>query len=58
MDEDKVLAPDEHYEALQVAAKAVGGALKLLAQSSCDSMHMDEVLYMLARVLESPEVLT
>lgn len=58
MDEAKELTPDEHHEALKVAATAVGGTLKLLAQSSCDSLHMDEVLYMLARVLECPEVLT
>lgn len=51
---------ERDYEALERAADAVGGVLDLLSRIPACVIthdHMDEILHMLARVLEQPEVL-
>ena len=48
----------ERSEAAEVAAKAVGATLSMLAESSLDHEDLPMVLHMLSRVLDRPEELT
>ena len=47
---------DDMEEAREAAAKAVAGALDIIAETDCNDVRMPEVLHMLARVLEHPEI--
>ena len=44
-------------EPLKIAADAVAACLRIMAEADANDVGMGEVLYMLARVLEHPQIL-